>query len=240
MPNLGSILSSWWGPGTECGFAFGFIPNASGFIFGTNPPYTVTDFLAIYPNFGGIPTNITGTVTNASPVVTVSSPTGLAAGQLMVGAGIPGGVTIVTVAGSVITLSLPATVSGTLVPLTVYTTPFVPLLVLNVFIALATASLAQARWQDSWLLAMALFVNHYATLWIRSSGNPASTPAQIVASGLAVGIQVSKAVGDVSTSSELIISNAFENWGAWNLTLAGQLLITMAQAIAGIPIMYVW
>lgn len=63
------------------------------------------------------------------------------------------------------------------------------------------------------------------------------TATQVAAQGLANGIQTSKSVGDVSASYSVLTS--LENWGAWNLTLYGQQLATMAQVI-GMGPMVIW
>jgi hypothetical protein len=61
--------------------------------------------------------------------------------------------------------------------------------------------------------------------------------AQIAAQGLAGGIQTSKSVGDVSVGYSVL--NALEDWGAWNLTVYGQQLATMARVIGSGP-MVIW
>ncbi len=101
---------------------------------------------------------------------------------------------------------------------------------LTIFINLASASLSFERWQDLWKFAMGLFVAHYATLHSQSSEN--------VKAGLAKGIQVSKGVGDVSVSYQLI-TEGWQSWGSFNLTLFGQQLITMAKTIGAGPV-YIW
>lgn len=173
VPTLYNLLSQWWGGGTEC---YGFAANATlaaNLAFGTNPPYQISDFFAIYPKFG-----------TASP----------------------------------------------------YTSP-IPQPVLQLYINLASASLSQARWLDYWQMGMALFVAHYATLYLRSEGSVGTTAQQIASSGLAVGLKVSQAAGDVSQSQEYM-TTGWESWGSWNLTTYGQQLITNA-AIVGIGPMYI-
>ena len=101
---------------------------------------------------------------------------------------------------------------------------------LQMFVNLASASISQLRWQDSWSFGMALFIAHYATLYQQSSSS--------VMAGLAKGVQVSKSVGDVSVSYQAITSG-LESWGAWNLTSFGQQFLTMAKMIGAGP-MLVW
>lgn len=57
-----------------------------------------------------------------NPVITVTSATGIANGQVAVGAGIPDNTTVSSMSGTSITLSAPATASASAVPVTFYTT----------------------------------------------------------------------------------------------------------------------
>lgn len=207
---------------------------ASGLLTGTNPPYTATDFLGFYPKFGGTPSTIQGTLTSGSATVTSTVTSGLSAGQLIAAPGIPAGTTIQSVdSDTKLTLSQNATATGTQ-QLTVYVAPFVPLVVINAYIALATASLQQVRWQDSWTIGMALFIGHFLTLYLRSDGDMYSTAGQAAAAGLNVGITVSKAAGPVSQGLQLV--QGLDSWAAWNMTSYGIQFATMAKCIGAGPI----
>jgi hypothetical protein len=114
-----------------------------------------------------------------------------------------------------------------------------PTVVVNAYIALASASLMEARWGAGWFLAMCQYVAHFCTLWAQGASlGAASTPGQAAAAGLAIGITTSQAVHDVSVGSTPIIAG-FENWGAFNLTLPGQQFMTSAKAI-GSGGMLIW
>ena len=119
------------------------------------------------------------------------------------------------------------TLSGAIPP--IFNGPL-PQVVLQMYITLASASLAAARWLDLWPMAMALYVAHYATLYLRSEGDVGSTAGSIASSGLAKGVLISKGAGGVSAGV-----NPFgdENFGAWNLTSYGQQLIPLAKCIGG-------
>lgn len=113
----------------------------------------------------------------------------------------------------------------------------VPTPVLNAFIALASASLVQARWEDSWYYAMALFVAHYCTLWLQQSGTQPANNRQLAAQGIAKGILIAKSVDGVSGSYKTI--EGLEDFGSFGLTSYGQLLITMAKGMgAGGMLLY--
>lgn len=217
---------------------------ASGIVVGTNPPYGPADFLAFYPKFAGStpPVKMQGTLTAGSAVVAVADSSGLTVGQLVGGSGIAPGSLIQSVdSATQITLSLSAlstTVSGS-AALTIYDTvfPLAPLPVINAYIALASASLAYARWQDMWTIGMGLFVAHYLTLWVRSDGDIYSTPGQAAAAGLARGITVSKGAGPVSMGVQPV--TGLEGWASWNETTYGLQFASMAKVVGMGPIL-VW
>lgn len=298
---FGSFWNTYYGNERVDFGALAFNYCATGQVFGCNPPYTLADFLPVYPKFFGPPTTVTGTtvapavtstvitqnsttatvagsagisngwavtgvgiapgttvtisgltvtlsqaaLTNSTSVLTYSDPVGsvritglssilgMAPGQLIVGPSIAGGTLIVSASGTTAILSQPVIASGSS-SFQFYQAPFMPIVAIQLYINLAQSSIMQARWLDSWTLAMALFVAHYCTLYLRSESGPNATASQIATSGLEKGITVSKAVGDVSTSAEII--SVFEEWGSFAETTYGTQLITMAQGIAMGPI----
>lgn len=285
IPSIAILGDYGWG-GDYARFNVGAaIAAASNIVVGTNPPYTVADFLAVYPQFGGTSSTLTGALTQGSNilvgaqlsgfgtggfgqggfgvpvpppggepgqtptpepcVITYPPIPGLAVGQLVIGPGIPSGtlITAVTPIGNPVTstnvtLSNNVTASANPATLTVYTAPLVPIGVLSLYVTLASASILQARWMEVWPLGMALFIAHYATLYARTSGNPATTAGQLAASGAMLGFQTSKAAGDVSSSQQAVMLEAFADFGAYNLTAAGQQLITWMKSIT-IPVIWV-
>lgn len=208
---------------------------ASGILVGSNPPYAVSDFLAFYPKFGGTPQTFAATLNNGSPVVAIASTAGLIAGQVVAnGTGIASGTSILSVdSATQFTLNQAATVSGP-IPIQVYVAPFIPIVVLSQYVALASANLQQVRWGSQWQIAMGLFVAHYATLYLRSDGNPATSAGQVAAQGLNVGITVSKGAGPVSQGLALV--GGLDGWAAWTMTLYGTQLATLAKTVGMGPI----
>ncbi|MGJ5065947.1 hypothetical protein [Bradyrhizobium oligotrophicum] len=81
------------------------------------------------------PVETTGSLTANSTAVTVSDPSGIFASQVVSGAGVPAGATVTGVNGSIVTMSLAATTSGTGVPL-----QFVPTATVTTTGDLATGS----------------------------------------------------------------------------------------------------
>lgn len=200
---------------------------ASGIAVGSNPPWTATDFLTLYPKFGGTPLTMQGTLTIGSPVV-AGDPTGVDVGQLVVGSGVPSGATVLSVGSGEFTLTVNATASGA-VTVAVITAPFVPLAVINAYIALASASVMQSRWCEMWQLGMALFVAHYLTLWLKSDGSVYTTAGQAAAAGLKQGITVSVSAAGVSQSLQPI--PGMECWGTFSMTGYGVQFVDHAKCL---------
>jgi hypothetical protein len=140
-------------------------------------------------------------------------------------------VTTVTLTLSAVTLSAQAGIFS------IYTAPLVPLAILNVYIALASASLVQARWLDSWTVGMGVFIAHYLTLWLKADSGNGGSAAQVAQAGLAFGIQTSKGAGKLSVGYTVL--DIDQQWGAFALTIYGQLFITMAKGIGG-GMMVIW
>lgn len=116
-------------------------------------------------------------------------------------------------------------------------TGVIPQAVLQMFINLASSCIQQVRYFDLWPFAMALFVAHYATLYLQSSTPTGANAKAVAQAGMAKGVQVSKGVGDASTSYQSLVAG-WESWGSWNLTTYGQQLITQAS-IVGMGGMYI-
>lgn len=233
VPNWSQWLKSVWGWPDD---VYGVVPDGSNIIVGANPAYALQDFFALFPKYGGVPLVYQGTFTDNSTQITLSSSTGLSIGNPLAGAGIPDGATIIAINGLVVTISSPTTADGSGgVSLTFWNLPPIPFAVQLAYIAFATASLVQARWQDSWTVAVGLFVAHYLTLWAKSDGDLTSTVSQIAAQGLSNGVQVSKSVGDVSVGYSPV--TGLESWAGWNLTSYGQQLATLAKIAGAGPVL---
>jgi hypothetical protein len=112
-----------------------------------------------------------------------------------------------------------------------------PKAVLQLYIYLATASIQASRWFEMWPQGMALFVAHFATLYLRSEGSPGTTAQQVAASGIEKGIVISSAAGDVSLSRQVLAD--LDSFAAWRETTYGTQLATLAK-IVGMGTMYVY
>ena len=86
----------------------------------------------------------------------------------------------ITAVGPSITISQNATATNDEMQLTVWNAPLVPFMLIAAYIALASASLVQARWQDSWPLGLAWFIAHYVTLFAETDSAALATAWQTV------------------------------------------------------------
>jgi hypothetical protein len=108
----------------------------------------------------------------------------------------------------------------------------VPDTFLTMYLNLAHVSLKEARWKDTWHLAMGLFIAHFATLYLQSMAAASSAAAKVINAGQAKGLTTSKSVGDVSKSADYnSIGQDLEGWAAWTLTAFGQQLATFGKLI---------
>lgn len=167
-PNFNAWLQTAWGAGGEfwAGCSQGLV---IGIDFGQNPPWYLDDLLTLFPKFFGPPSMFANAgLANASKDVALSDITNLAVGQFLQATGLPPGTIITGLTSGGITVSNAATLTNAAAVLTVYAQPVIPIAVLSIYIALASASLQQVRWQEQWYLAMGWFVAHYATLYARS------------------------------------------------------------------------
>lgn len=237
-PNFSAILEQIWGWPIDYNGQLPYLTPANNLVLGTNPAFTLQDFYGFNPKFGGVPASFTADLASGSTTLQNVTPTSnLAVGNLLSGAGIPDGAYITAVAGSTVTISAAATATATGSSVTMYYQPPIPFVVQSAFLKLATACLVQARWQDSWQLGVSLFIAHWLTLWARTDSQTDSTAQDISGQGLTFGILVSKSVGSVSASYQPV--EGLKDWGAWNLTVYGQQLATLARIIGSGP-MLLW
>jgi len=209
----------------------------SNLVFGSNPVYGVGAFLSMYPKFSGPMAPIVETATSNGTAVLSSSDVTLTVGMLVSGFGIPPNSYIIAVTpGTSFTLSNPPTTVGTL-SLTFFTPSlfFTPLAVISSYIALASASLVQARWQDAWTIGVGLFVAHFLTLYLQSDGITATNAGQVASMGLRQGVITGMGAGSVSKSMQPV--QGLDSWAAWNMTSYGVQLATLAKVVGGGPLL---
>jgi hypothetical protein len=225
-PDFSAWLATAWGSGQEWSCAGPGSPWGVGNLApgGTNPAYTLDDFYSIYPVWFGQGTTLSNCAATAgSATIDVPSTAGLAYGQFVQCAGVlPPGSVIVGVGVGTITVNQAAITATATATLTVYEAPLIPTAVVKTYLNLAYASLNQALWQDTWWLAMGLYIAHYCTLWASTSAVEMSTAVQNVLHGEAP----QPAAGDLTGT--LFTVTAAPPGGALSLYRAGLLLATPA------------
>lgn len=173
VPNFNAWLATVWGSGGEFFNAAtcGWFVKASNLVFGVNPPYYLDDFIAIFPKFFGAPTLYSNAATTqGSATVTLAAGTqGIMPGQFVLdSADFPPNTLVTAVTPTTVTFNNAALNTNAYSSLFVYLAPPIPIVVTQLYINLANASLVQARWQEQWAIAMGWFVAHYLTLYARS------------------------------------------------------------------------
>ena len=173
FPNFDAWLGEAWGAGQEYSSVCAAFYGASNMVFGQNPPYFLDDFKAVYPKFFGLATALSNCGTTlGSKTVTVPSMNGLDYGQFIQAWGtFPKGTVICGLGAGEITLSTAALSTSGAVTLQVYQSPPVPVGVILLYLNLAYASLVFERWQEMWLVGLALYIAHFLTLYAKSDSS---------------------------------------------------------------------
>jgi hypothetical protein len=244
-----NVLFGWWG-GTSYAStinlaAISQAANVGPFVYGK---FQASDFLQWYPQFGSSQQGVaTATIASGGTGYAVNDVVNLlqsdASGATLTVASVSAGGAVtafaVTNAGTGYSVAdglstaaiAPSAGQGLTVNVTLITPTalnFVPPFVLNMYCVIASNSLSPERWGALWPQAMALYVAHYATLYLMAIGGN-GTASALAASGLAGGIITSDAAGDVSES--YTPPPGLEDAGAWSLTSFGQQLFTLSKTI---------
>ena len=106
----------------------------------------------------------------------------------------------------------------------------IPTAILQSYIDMAIASVKKSRFKSAWPIAMAYFIAHYCTLWLRSSASPDDGKDAIIEAGYTEGIVTSSSVDGVSYSIDISSSSGDLNgYAAWKNTSFGIQLATMCK-----------
>lgn len=120
-------------------------------------------------------------------------------------------------------------------PPTVTIESTVPREIIQMFINMAYDSILECVWGPSWRYAMGLFIAHYLTLYSLSyyPADPDNDAGTGAGSGATGGVLVSGKLGDAAVSYDATATTgSTSDWGAWNATTYGQILVTMARPLA--------
>lgn len=108
----------------------------------------------------------------------------------------------------------------------------VPDAIVTTYIAMAAATVLQARWNAFWGYGMANFIAHFLTLHLKTAGGCEASAADVVAAALPQGLINSESVGEVSVSYDQATTlQGIERWATWNQTQYGQLFAERARLI---------
>lgn len=183
-PNYTQWVDNTWGSGYEGGVIGCWLGSAMNLVFSVNPVYALDDFLAFFPKFFGAPTPVAnGAFALGTSAIALPLTAGLAIGQFLQVAGFPKGTVITGVTLSGITVNTVSTSAATSATLFVYEAPPIPIGVIQAFINLATASLAQARWQDQWAMGIAWYIAHHCTLFAETDVAELQTAIETIVHG---------------------------------------------------------
>lgn len=110
--------------------------------------------------------------------------------------------------------------------------PLLPQPMLESFIAQANACIQPDRWRESWRMGVALYVAHWATLYLRTYAPGCEDGQQAAASGSPTGAVKSVALGDATiTYDTQALTQGTQLWGDLNATTYGQLLAGRARLV---------
>jgi hypothetical protein len=190
-----------------------------GVLYTPGQPVSLDTFFLFYPKFAGPQTTLYGCgFTAGSSLITVPSSIGLAPGQFVQAPGLlPQGSTIVSVNAGQITVSTQALSTGT-GSLVTYSSPPIPIAVVQSYLNLAQASLPYGVYQDSYAIAVGLFVAHYCTLYLQTDAQQIQQSVQVMIHGEAPQPQ-----GPYPTTT-LTLSQAPPNGVLQSLTKQGLML----------------
>jgi len=112
--------------------------------------------------------------------------------------------------------------------------------ILDQFITMATNTVLQVRWHENWAMGMALFIAHFATLYLQTLGPPNPTAAQVITAAQTRGLLVSESAGDISYNQDFsLLLSDLEGWANWKSTAYGLQFATMARML-GKANSYIW
>ncbi|MBR2999760.1 MAG: DUF4054 domain-containing protein [Oscillospiraceae bacterium] len=117
--------------------------------------------------------------------------------------------------------------------------PLLPAPMLEQFVDLANSSVIPSIWAAQWRYAAGLFVAHWAALYLKTYSDGSPSAASVASRAGSVGQIASAQLGDTSiTYDNGAVDAGTEKWGAWNATIYGTQLATMARMV-GIGGVYV-
>lgn len=109
----------------------------------------------------------------------------------------------------------------------------IPSGILNQFITMANASIAQARWAESWHYGMSLYIAHFATLYLQTVGKGnGATATQVIGAAQPTGLMTSESAGGLSASYDFnLVADELKGWSNFKSTEYGIQLASLGEMI---------
>lgn len=112
--------------------------------------------------------------------------------------------------------------------------------ILDMFINMANATVQEVRWHESWAYGMALFIAHFAELYVQSSAGVNATAQQVMTTAESRGLTTQITIGEVASNIDYsLIAEGLSGWAMWGSTIHGEQFATLAK-IMGKGGMLIW
>lgn len=110
---------------------------------------------------------------------------------------------------------------------------------LEMFISNANSSVLPSRWGEMWRYAAGLHVAHFVSMYLQTYSEGSASAGQAAGSGRQIGVVQEASLGiDTVKYDTSSVTAGTVKWGAWNATVYGQQLVTLAR-MAGMGGTYV-
>lgn len=118
-------------------------------------------------------------------------------------------------------------------------TSLIPDGIMQTFLGQVNDSVLPSRWGSMWRYAAGLYVAHFASLYLKTYAPSSGNTGQVSSKAQQMGTVKAATMGDTTISYDnTAITAGIEKWGAWNATIYGQQLVTLARQV-GMGGMYV-
>lgn len=106
----------------------------------------------------------------------------------------------------------------------------VPSTVIQIYIEAAVACINQNRFRSFWKIAIAYYIAHFCTLWLRSSVSADEGKEAVTEAGYTEGVLTGSSVDGVSYSMDVTsAAQDLDGYAAWKSTSFGIQLATLAK-----------
>jgi hypothetical protein len=108
----------------------------------------------------------------------------------------------------------------------------VPSAMLELFVTQANDSVLPSRWGTMWRYAAGLYVAHFSAMYLKTYADSSASAAEAATGAEQTGVVKRAQMGDTSIEYDAsAVTQGTAEWGAWNLTQYGQMLVTLARSV---------